>query len=260
MAGYRVQPRVRTHGKAVTATAHAHAVTGPERVRVLRKLSLLEWIASRHRRRAVERALADLRKFHRDQTPLEDVVRRLHAAWGNPDYTASVSYLIAAARLLVSTSGPVLECGSGLSTLMLGALAEQVDLELWTLENEGSWHAKIARDLEYHMIRSVRLCYAPLMDYGNSVSWYDLPKSGFPERFSLVICDGPPNWTTPGARYGLIAAMRDRLAPSWNVLLDDANAAEKTGTRKRLESEPGVRVTRHDHDDGSFLWITRQPG
>jgi len=141
---------------------------------------------------------------------------------------------------------------------MLGVLAEVNDLEVWTLEHERSWHAKVAQDIERYRVRNVHLCYSPLRDYGGGISWYDFPRAGFPDRFSLVVCDGPPNWTTPGARYGLVTAMRDRLEPNWNILLDDANAADKTGTLARIANEPGLNITKHVHGDGSFLWITRQ--
>jgi hypothetical protein len=164
----------------------------------------------------------------------------------------------AAARHAVATKGALLECGSGISTVLLGVLAEANGFEVWTLEHEAAWHAVVARELERHGISSVHLHLAPLKDLGGGISWYDAPLADFPKAFSLVVCDGPPNWTTPGARYGLIPAMRDRLASSWNILLDDANAARKTGTLKRLAEEPGIRIDTQAHPDGAFLWITRR--
>jgi hypothetical protein len=186
------------------------------------------------------------------------LIGRLHSAWGNPDYSASVSYLEAAARHAVAADGALLECGSGLSTVLLGALAEANRFEVWTLEHDAAWHAIVAGELERHRISSVHLCLAPIKDLGGGVSWYDAPLDQLPRTFALVVCDGPPNWTTPGGRYGLIPAMRDRLPKDWNILLDDPKAANKTGLLRRLADEPGISIDTHAHPDGSFLWITRR--
>ena len=46
--------------------------------------------------------------------------------------------------------------------------------------------------------------------------WTDLP-----QRFEMVVCDGPPQKTTPGDRYGLVPRMRDRLTAGSVILFDD---------------------------------------
>jgi hypothetical protein len=224
---------------------------------LIAKLPLFRQVVSYRRQLAIGEALEAIRRLPPGKVPREAAIRDLQAAWGNPDYTASVEYLEAAAGHAVSVTGAILECGSGLSTLMLGALAEGNRFEVWTLEHEESWHAIVSTSLGRHNIRKVHLYHAPLKDYGGGISWYAPPLAEFPPEFSLVLCDGPPNWTTPGARYGLVPTMRNRLCRTWNILLDDAKAAEKTGTLSRIATEPGVSVTRHDHPGGSFLWITR---
>ena len=59
-------------------------------------------------------------------------------------------------------------------------------------------------------------------------------------------------------RYGLMPVMRDRLQKDWNILLDDAKAAGKTGTLSRLADEPGINIATQTHSDGAFVWITRR--
>jgi hypothetical protein len=227
-------------------------------LRILYKLPVLRRFSSYRRHRAIARVLEEIRRLPKGQPPERELIRKIHAVWGNPDYSASVSYLEAAARHAATTKGPLLECGSGLSTLLLGALGEVNGFDVWTLEHDVEWHRLVALELERHKISNVHLCLAPLKDFGGGVSWYDSPLREFPQAFSLVICDGPPNWTTPGARYGVVAVIRDRLPRSWNILLDDARAAGKTGTLSRLAEEPGISITTHTHSDGSFLWITRR--
>lgn len=138
------------------------------------KLPLLTQIGSYRRHRAIARALAGIRRLPKGQPPQRELIRRLHAAWGNPDYSASVSYLEAAARHAAATKGVLLECGSGLSTVFLGALAEANGFEVWTLEHDAAWHAIAARELERHGISNVHLCLAPIKDFGGGISWYDL--------------------------------------------------------------------------------------
>jgi hypothetical protein len=184
-------------------------------------------------------------------------ISALHAAWGNPEFIATVSYLEAAAARAVELKGAVLECGSGLSTLLLGTLAESNGFSVWTLEHDREWYETVAAFLQRHRVRNVHLCYAPLRDYGDGISWYDVHAVELPEVFSLVVCDGPPNWKTPGGRYGVVVAMRERFSKEWNILLDDPIAAEKTGMLARLNSEPGVQAVRHTFDDGAFFWVTR---
>jgi hypothetical protein len=64
------------------------------------------------------------------------------------------------------------------------------------------------------------LLLAPLRSYGE-FSWYDVPLEKVPPRFNLIVCDGPPQKTTPGDRYGLLPVMRDHLGPESVILLDD---------------------------------------
>jgi hypothetical protein len=168
-----------------------------------------------------------------------------------------VSYLEAAAARAVALRGAVLECGSGLSTLLLGTLAERNGFSVWTLEHDREWYETVGAFIRRHNVRNVNLRYAPLRDYGDGISWYDVHAVELPEVFSLVVCDGPPNWTTPGGRYGVVVAMRDRFSKEWNILLDDPIAAEKTGMLARLNSVVGVQAVRHTFDDGSYFWVTR---
>jgi len=228
--------------------------------RALSRLPFVQELRSRRRRTAVDAALIQVARLVPRQAPSRALIAQVHRAWGNPEFTASISYLEAAASRALELGGDILECGSGLSTLLLGVLADINGFHVWTLEHDRQWADTIEERLKHRNIRNVHLRFAPLRDYGHGVSWYDAPFAELPNAFSLVICDGPPNWKTPGGRYGLLMAMRERLAPSWNILLDDPNAAEKTGMLARLRAEPGVTVSSHVFTDAGFLWVTRDRG
>lgn len=225
--------------------------------RALTRFSFLQPVLSHWRHIAVNRALNRVRRLVPGKTPSRTMISALHAAWGNPEFVATVSYLEAAAAQAIAHRGDILECGSGLSTLLLGTLAEKNGFRVWTLEHDRKWYESMAEKLERFGVRNVSLLQAPIRDYGGGISWYDVQAPELPKVFSLIVCDGPPNWKTPGGRYGVVVAMRERFCRQWNILLDDPIAAEKTGMRARLESEPGVRVLKHAFKDGAYLWVTR---
>src|SRR5262249_48331314 len=74
-----------------------------------------------------------------------------------------------------------------------------------------------------------------LRDYGE-FSWYDPSFENMPDRFSLVICDGPPG-TTKGGRYGLGAVMKHTFSPGCVILLDDTGRQQEFETARRWEVE-----------------------
>jgi hypothetical protein len=113
----------------------------------------------------------------------------------------------------------VLECGSGLSTLIIGAVAQMMSREVWTLEHLEFWATKVRSHLSRLDLKSVRLCVKPRRNYGD-YSWYDPPLDEMPSDFGLVICDGPPGGVH-GGRYGFLPIMKERIAQKAMILLDD---------------------------------------
>lgn len=134
--------------------------------------------------------------------------------------------------------GPILECGSGLTTILVGAIAQRTGQAHWALEHMPAWAAKVQKRLQQHQLDAVHLCVSPLKDYGD-FGWYDPPLDTMPENFSLVICDGPPS-TTKDGRYGLIPIMHERLAPGCVILLDDAGREQERSIAERWAQELGA--------------------
>lgn len=136
------------------------------------------------------------------------------------------------------TRGPVLECGSGLSTVLLAAVAEQRRIEVVTLEHDQAWYQRMRRVLAAFGFSRVRLVHAPLVESA-TYSWYDVPP-GLPAAFTLVICDGPPG-NTRGGRYGLLPRMGQSLAPDCVILVDDASRPGEQAVLERWAREFSVR-------------------
>ena len=138
----------------------------------------------------------------------------------------------------MTLNGPVLECGSGLSTILIGAIAKSRGIGHWALEHEPAWAAKVQSYLDRYKIDSVTLCAKSLKDYGE-FSWYDPPLKSMPDSFAMVICDGPPG-STKGSRYGLGPVMKQRLRAGCVILLDDAGREHEMEVANRWTAELGA--------------------
>ncbi len=161
--------------------------------------------------------------------------------WGNESWSARDEYLAACIVRAESVAGPILECGSGLSTILIAATASSRGQPHWVLENSPEWAAKVQEHLTRYCLTSVVLCTAPLRDYGEFM-WYDPPLDSMPEHFALVICDGPPG-DTRGGRYGLVPTMRSRLKAGCVILLDDMERESESAIAGRWKLELGARAT-----------------
>jgi hypothetical protein len=166
--------------------------------------------------RAMRRFLSEVKH---GQDISHDLLAELIQGWGNP-WSVQTEYLDACLREARTTTGPILECGSGLSTLLVGAVAQSRGTRIWSLEHEPKWAETIQKYLRKYRIFSVTVSLAPIRSYGD-FDWYALPSlQTLPGKISMVICDGPPGGTR-GGRYGLVPVMLDKLRHDCVLLLDD---------------------------------------
>lgn len=196
--------------------------------------SLLPWrvrnfIREVHRyfvfRQAMRRFLKSPESSIQPENPL---IKDLVYGWGNESWSAQDGYLAGCIEHALTADGPILECGSGLSTILVGAIAKARGIDHWAPE----WAAKLQQYLSKYQIDSVVLCARPLKDYGD-FSWYDPPLESMPESFPLVLCDGLPG-STKGGRFGLVPVMRARLKPGCIILHRRCQPQGRTGNRKKL--------------------------
>lgn len=209
--------------------------------RIMRLSEARRYFVDAYRRRVFDKALREFvaepwATMHSES----DVLVRLMNGWGNTDWSASDEYLLATMDEFSRTDGPLLECGSGLSTIILGVLASTAGREVWTLEHSAEWAAKVSRVLEELEIDSVHLRVRPLKDYG-TFSWYDPPLESMPRNFSLVVCDGPPG-SSHGGRSGMLSIMRDYLTKYVSILLDDTIRHEEREIARFWAASLGTTV------------------
>lgn len=145
----------------------------------------------------------------------------LMLAWGNVGYAAGLSYLRHMSRKVLSSPGAILECGSGVSTLLVASLTRSDRTEVVVLENSEVWHRFMSQVIDALGYDHVKVVYAPLVKY-EDFSWYQVNTVSLSNPIRLVVCDGPPG-KTEGGRYGLLPVMQPHLAENCIVLLDDTH-------------------------------------
>jgi len=219
----------------------------PARLKRAVKEKLLEW--------KLERAVARIRRLALGQVPSTEMLRQLQAGWSNEGYAARTDYLEEVAKIAATTCSPVLECGSGLTTILVGLLAGRRGVRTYSLEHIPEWRARINATLEHLQIPQVQVSSAPLREY-DGFTWYDAPLAELPKEFGLVICDGPPG-TTVGGRYGLMPVLGDRLPPGSIVLLDDTERASELEVLRRWAAETTISISTRETPSGSFAVVTR---
>jgi hypothetical protein len=207
------------------------------------------------RQRAFRRAIRHVAGLPLGEVPPREVLQNLQFGWGNEGFAAETNYLEEVARRAATTAGPILECGSGLTTILMGLLAGRRGVETWSLEHTPEWRARVVHSLEQFEIPHAHVRPVVLRDY-DGFSWYDAPLAELPKEFQLVICDGPPG-ETRGGRYGLLPVLSARLPAGSVILFDDATRTGEAEVLRRWITESRMDVAMREAGNGAFAVITR---
>jgi hypothetical protein len=168
----------------------------------------------------------------------EDLME-LVKAWGNEGMAARLDYL-GAIRESARAATSIIECGSGLSTLIIGLSGTPTI----SLEDNPEWAERVARAVSrYHL--PVSVIHAPLREY-EGFDWYQVPPN-LP-YFDLAVCDGPISSTTRGGRMGFAHVLKTQLKPSIKILLDDTSRPEDAAVASEWADQFGWTV----RDCGTF--------
>jgi len=196
------------------------------------KANLGAWLADQYGpgedKPLLTRALMTLRQGLADQYTFRDI----YEGWGNGVYAATPDLLAALYDLARQAKGPILECGTGISTLVM-ALANP-DVEIHALEHDPSWYMRLSRLLAEYEIGNVTLHIADMHDYPEG-KFYAL--DGLPSRFDLVVLDGPPRHIGNRAvAYRVLAPMMEGAI----LAVDDTNDPREAEALKAfLKTRPG---------------------
>lgn len=192
-------------------------------------------LRERHRAHCLARAIRRLRQSSPGSTLAPEVLRDLVYGWNNP-WSVQDEVIVALWAGAWESTGPILECGSGLSTLLLAVVAERRGIQFVSLEHDAAWYEHVVRTLA-RLGLDARVELTPLVHHADH-DWYHLPDN-LPTGFGLVVCDGPPGETF-GGRHGLLPAVGDRLAPDCTILMDDAARPGEQGVLERWMTDYGT--------------------
>lgn len=166
-------------------------------------------------------------------------------------------------HVLAHRPSVIIECGSGLSTVMLArccalnGVGRVLSLEQ-APEHAAACRAELAR---YALEGHATVLDAPLRPYtlGDAThAWYDI--TGLPETsIDLLVIDGPPGRLAPLARYPALPLLFARLGPAGTVFLDDAARPDEQSILARWRSEfPDLVMTEVDTGRGCAV-LQRRP-
>ena len=137
----------------------------------------------------------------------------------------------------------IVECGSGISTILIGRMLKQLGGgHLYSLEEDANWHRVMTHAVEHDGLADcVTLIHAPLEHHPESgAPWYDVPSAGrvyeLVKRIDLLLVDGPKS-VSQYSRYPALPYFAALLDESSLIVLDDSKRpAEKAVIRRWKES------------------------
>jgi hypothetical protein len=144
-----------------------------------------------------------------------EAVRAVQNPWG-----AQIDVLALAVGLARNASKPILEAGSGLSTVLMAAATDQT---VYCLEHHAFYAAQTEFLARQAGVSNICIVQNPIKD-----EWYDIESDlpDLPSSFSLGVVDGPPRIF--GDRMGFFPVFGEKCD---TILIDDA---DDRGYREKL--------------------------
>lgn len=117
----------------------------------------------------------------------------------------------------------ILECGSGLSTLIMGYTVEGQETNLFSLEQSNDEVTRTKNLINHHGLKfNLYLNHSPLTEYKDS-KWYDISNISLPKVFDLIILDGPYEFDNYGVyRKHSLGNLSPYISDKTIIIMDDA--------------------------------------
>jgi hypothetical protein len=165
----------------------------------------------------VKVSLADvIQSLEDDSSSSEDFIA-LADAWGNKPWAATSSYTELVWNIVMDLpdNSTVLECGSGMTTLVLGIAAKHKNLNIITLEHDQTWYERTKKWLDIYDIK-VNLIKTEIDD---KTKWYKIGEGDPGWTIDLLVLDGPPRWLGADRLHPL----KQPWAKGSRAIIDDVN-------------------------------------
>src|SRR3954465_9344246 len=148
----RLKPRTRTTrtGRSVTATS---VCLFPDATKMSTQMtfgSLKQIVPAPLKRAAREmqsqlrlrRAIDRIANLEPGELPSAEMLSELQAGWANDGFAARIDLLLEVAKQAATTAGPILECGSGITTMLMGILAGRRGVKTYAFEHVDEWRGR----------------------------------------------------------------------------------------------------------------------
>jgi hypothetical protein len=157
-----------------------------------------------------------------DPTLFSEARRFIGNQWG-----ALEDVLMLCAIMGKKADGPIIETGSGLTTLVLAASTDQ---KVYCLEHHKDWFNTINGMIQQSGLKNIEVKLCDIKD-----GWYVLPND-IPSEFSLGLNDGPPR--VIGSRMGFF----DHFGGTKTIICDDADDPGYADSLSKWCQNSGKRI------------------
>lgn len=175
-------------------------------------------------------------------------------ASGNASYTMPASSLATCYREAKNAQGDILECGTGLSTIVMGLALAGTDHRIYALEHDLAWLRKTTAWLQRYDVTNINLIYAPLFPHENG-DWYGVRADELPSQFDIAVIDGPPRWLAE--RTVITDVLDETLAQTRLWIVDDAQDDPIKSFVQETESTRDIELLDPGTDGKHLLALAR---
>lgn len=182
-------------------------------------------------RRLKGQSLRHCANLIRENRETPNIYREVLAAIENP-WAAGGEVLASCVLMARKATGPILEMGSGISTILMAAATDQM---VWCVEHNDFFADRLEDMARIAGLTNIMLVTCPLKDH-----WYDLSEdmNALPDKFALALVDGPPRYLgSDRMRFFEVFGTRVNA-----VICDDANEGEYAGKLRVWAQDNGREI------------------
>ncbi|MDH5573585.1 MAG: class I SAM-dependent methyltransferase [Gammaproteobacteria bacterium] len=175
------------------------------------------------------------------------------------DWSAAADFLkIIIDECLLSKPSSIMECSSGLTTLILARCCQINNKgHVYSLEHESEYQLKTIKQLdEFGLAEFATVIYAPLDTItvnSENYLWYDTGL--IPDIMTdMVVIDGPPGHIQKNSRYPALPILAEKIVENSKIFLDDAaRDDEKSIIELWKKDYPGITHEYQDTERGCSI-------